>query len=194
MAWWAAADGGGGRVGRRHACHERQARQSSHQQCSTPGCERCFRAGRCFHRHCCSQCTVGEYTDRCNSTWERYILRAARQSLPVCASDSCERVAGLQHIHCCQHCKQTDGGNHDVGCDVRQQTVHVRRARQPPRTLFVEALEVVAVLQTLALAFLVLLLLLGSIPQRRTVLMQQLLRRRFWCAAAARSVKLRVTQ
>ena len=104
MAWSTAAAEGGGH-GRRHARRERQAYPAQHaarQRCCTLGCERSFRTGRRAHVHCCSQCSVGEHTDRCDHAWTKFIHRMARQNLSVFVVESCDRVAGLQHIHYCR--------------------------------------------------------------------------------------------
>ena len=95
--------------------------------CQNPGCGREYRRAR--HRHCCSLCSVGRHTPRCDDDWvayQRRISRAqqrvARRVLTVCENQSCRRVAGLGHTRCCTLCAWSGGRD----CHARQQYVLVQ--------------------------------------------------------------------
>ena len=97
-----AASDGARRLGRRERRRAAATREVAHAtQCSTPGCERSFRTRRCFHNHCCSLCTVGSHTARCDEHWRRFQRDGARRRLSICAVRTCGRLAGLTHVHCC---------------------------------------------------------------------------------------------
>ena len=56
------------------------------RQCAMPHCERYY--VRCRHKHCCSMCSVGQHTARCDDEWRRYqerhIRAQARATITQC--------------------------------------------------------------------------------------------------------------
>jgi len=106
------------------------------RQCRTSGCVREYRKTR--HSHCCSICSVGRHTARCDAEWDNFQhrrmraqRRALRSSLTVCMLPGCGRAAGLGHTHCCALCSISDGREHTGQCTNRQQYVHVQGAGVP---------------------------------------------------------------
>ena len=97
------------------------------RQCAMPHCERYY--VRCRHKHCCSMCSVGQHTARCDDEWRRYqerqIRAQARAMITQCVVRACTRIAGVGHVHCCTLCCRSRGQEHTEQCQGRQQYVHV---------------------------------------------------------------------
>ena len=120
-----AASDGARRLGRRERRRAAATREVAHAtQCSTPGCERSFRTRRRFHNRCCSLCTVGSHTARCDEHWRRVQRDGARRRWSICTVRTCGRLAGLTHVHCCTLCQWSGGARHATGCDERQRHAH----------------------------------------------------------------------
>ena len=93
--------------------------------CATPGCGREY--ARTRHRNCCSMCTVGAHTARCEADFAKFSCRLSlamrreqRGALTPCSTPMCTRVAGLGHHTCCGPCADTGGGDHTTHCSHRQ--------------------------------------------------------------------------
>ena len=89
--------------------------------CSTTGCGR--RYTKCRHAHCCSLCSVGAHTERCEHKWSRFQAASLRLRVSTCVVPGCERAAGSGHTHCCSLCADTGGAQHMLACTMRQQYV-----------------------------------------------------------------------
>ena len=102
----------------------RRNRQS--RQCMKPGCERHY--VRCKHKHCCSLCSFGQHTERCDDDWqlfqERQQRERSRTQITPCAT-GCGNFAGVGHVHCCTLCVRSQGRDHTQQCQARQQLAHV---------------------------------------------------------------------
>ena len=101
--------------------------------CSAPGCTREYL--RASHHHCCSMCSVGGHTDRCDMDWHKYSRRqrraqerTSRGQLTACSIQGCLRVSGLGHHTCCSACEESQGVEHTIHCTNRQQFLHVQGA------------------------------------------------------------------
>ena len=120
---WLGADGAGQPQLRRQ-CPSLELRE---RQCAMPHCERYY--VRCRHKHCCSMCSVGQHTARCDDEWRRYqerqIRAQARAMITQCVVRACTRIAGVGHVHCCTLCCRSRGQEHTEQCQSRQQYVHV---------------------------------------------------------------------
>ena len=116
-----AASDGARHLGRRERRRAATTREVAHaMQCNTPGCARSSRTRKRFHNHCCSLCTVGSHTARCDEHWRRFQRDGARRRLSICAVSTCGRLAGLTQAHCCTLCQWSGGARHAAGCDERQ--------------------------------------------------------------------------
>ena len=100
------------------------------RRCQVRGCNREYRRTR--HAHCCSFCTFGRHSTRCNNEWNRFCRRrdrarrdALRGSLTICDNPFCRRVAGLCHTRCCSLCSDSQGRDHTGSCNERQGFVYV---------------------------------------------------------------------
>ena len=90
-------------------------RAIAYKTCREPGCRRQFVKSR--HRHCCSLCTRGAHTSKCDK------LQAALQRGKVssCATHGCWRWASHGHLYCCSDCKHGQGRFHSHACFDRQE-------------------------------------------------------------------------
>ena len=100
------------------------------RRCQVRGCNREYRRTR--HAHCCSFCTFGRHSTRCNNEWNRFCRRrdrarrdVLRGSLTICDNSFCRRVAGLCHTRCCSLCTNSQGREHTGSCNERQGFVYV---------------------------------------------------------------------
>ena len=101
--------------------------------CATPGCGREY--ARTRHRNCCSMCTVGAHTARCEADFAKFSRRLSRAmrreqrgALTTCSTPTCLRVAGLGHHTCCRPCVDTGGGEHTTHCSNRQNFLMMQHA------------------------------------------------------------------
>ena len=93
--------------------------------CSTIGCGR--RYVKCRHAHCCSLCSMGHHTDRCDAKWTKFRAATLRLRVSSCLILNCQRAAGAGHIHCCGMCAPSDGAQHTEACTERQNLVRTGR-------------------------------------------------------------------
>ena len=93
--------------------------------CSTTGCGR--RYTKCRHAHCCSLCSMGHHTDRCDAKWARFRAATLRLRISSCLVLNCQRAAGAGHIHCCGMCAPSAGAQHTEACTERQNFVRTGR-------------------------------------------------------------------
>ena len=100
--------------------------------CSTVGCGR--RYTRCRHAHCCSPCSMGHHTDRCDAKWARFRAATLRLRISSCLVPSCQRAAGTGHIHCCGMCAPSAGAQHTEACTERQGLVRAGRRADTSET------------------------------------------------------------
>ena len=106
------------------------------------GCTREYRKIR--HRSCCSTCTVGTHTARCEADHVSYnrrlrrVLRCEqRGSLTTCGNSACTRVSGVGHTTCCGLCSDANGATHTTHCSNRQNLLMMQQAS--PTTMMTTA-------------------------------------------------------
>ena len=96
--------------------------------CATVGCGRRYVKSK--HRLCCSWCSVGGHTQRCDHDWSRLQSQRLRQEISECLMPGCGRAAGYGHTHCCTLCvwsSRRQQFRHTPACDERQALVAARR-------------------------------------------------------------------
>ena len=105
------------------------------RQCMKPGCERHY--VRCKHKHCCSLCSFGRHTERCDEDWQLFQERQQRARnrtrITLCAA-GCGLYAGVGHVRCCALCVRSQGREHTEQCQARQQYAHVVGGPSPSTT------------------------------------------------------------
>ena len=112
------------------------------KECITAGCQRVFAEPN--HRHCCSQCSEGNHTSRCN----RRQRRRQRARITICWQVGCRRRADVSHTFCCSDCRHYQGRCHTQGCTERQHDLFAEAAMMSGPTAedaTVQPMEIVAV-------------------------------------------------
>ena len=93
----------------------RDGQAIAYKICMEPGCRRQFVKSR--HRHCCSLCTSGAHTSKCDKL-QKALLRG---KVSTCATHGCWRWASHGHLYCCSDCKHGYGRFHSHACFDRQE-------------------------------------------------------------------------
>ena len=112
------------------------------RECITLGCQRVFTEPN--HRHCCSLCSEGSHTSRCN----RRQRRRQRARITNCWQVGCRRRADVSHTFCCSDCRHYQGRCHTQGCTERQHDLFAEAAMMSGPTAedaTVQPMEIVAV-------------------------------------------------
>ena len=81
--------------------------------CATSGCDRLCEATRAI---CCSHCSSGNHSRRCN----RRMRGQLRAILSTCLTLGCHLLVAQGHTHCCATCRRTSGVQHKHSCKLRQ--------------------------------------------------------------------------
>ena len=92
------------------------------RECITLGCQRVFAEPN--HRHCCSLCSEGSHTSRCN----RRQRRRQRARITTCWQVGCRRRADVSHTFCCSDCRHYQGRCNTQGCTERQHDLFAEAA------------------------------------------------------------------
>ena len=94
--------------------------------CATSGCDRLCEATRAI---CCSHCSSGNHSRRCN----RRMKGQLRAILSTCLTLGCHLLVAQGHTHCCATCRRTSGVQHKHSCKLRQASLMTSMSIIPAR-------------------------------------------------------------